>query len=178
MTTGHGGAARGYSWEPFGPGHELSVTHGAFSQRRTGPIAEKYERHLLEEGPAHLRGDQAATFYPLVRQYAQVAAQVELLGGWVGESDLIAAVTETAVEEEEVSHSKGKSRRRSTTQRTRSAMDAYARALSRLITLSDRLLLSPQAMARAKLDTSPKVDVMVMMQQRIEELDREASGGR
>ena len=72
---------------------------------------------------------------------------------------LIAALTERWSEDEETTISKGKSRKRTTGQRTMSAWDAYDRMLSRMITLARELCLTPAAMARARMDIQPKFDL-------------------
>lgn len=45
------GEARGYSWAPFQPGHELSLKHGAWSPRTVRPIAEAVEAELGRVAP-------------------------------------------------------------------------------------------------------------------------------
>ncbi|MGZ6305413.1 MAG: hypothetical protein ACXWP6_02995 [Ktedonobacterales bacterium] len=42
---------RGYSWEPFKPGHTLSLRHGARSARVYEPLAQELAQHLLGERP-------------------------------------------------------------------------------------------------------------------------------
>jgi hypothetical protein len=46
-----GEPARGYSWEPFQPGHTLSLRHGAYSGQMIEPLAEDLVRDLLERRP-------------------------------------------------------------------------------------------------------------------------------
>jgi hypothetical protein len=41
--------ARGYSWEPFQPGHELSLRHGAWSQRHVQPVATEILQSVLDD---------------------------------------------------------------------------------------------------------------------------------
>lgn len=168
---GHGGAARGYRWPDATPGNELATVTGYSSDRRITPLAETYERELLDHGPAHLRGDHAGTWLPLIRQYCRVLAQCELLAIWIGEQDLVAALTETSTEEETTDAAKGKIRRRTVSQRTVSAIAAYDRCLARLNTLSDRLLLSPAAMARARMDMAPKFDLAKLIMELPEDTD-------
>ena len=143
---------------------------GVYSERKIAPRAAAIEEWLLgPDGPPHLR---QAVYAPLVRQYGRMYAQCELAGEWAGEQDFLSALTERWSEEEKTTHSKGGSRKRTAGQRTLSAWDAYDRALARLITLARELLLTPAAMARAKVETEPKTDVMLLMAQRIQELRR------
>jgi hypothetical protein len=166
---GHGGKARGYRWPDAGPGNTLAMVTGQHSERMIGPRAAEIETWLLgPDGPPHLR---QAVYAPLVRQYSRVYAQCELAGEWAGEQDFIAALTERWSEEEKAEHDGGRSRKRTTGQRTISAWDAYDRALGRLITLARELCLTPAAMARARMDIVPKLDVAMLMA----ELDRETS---
>lgn len=45
---GHGGPARGYSWEPFTKGNEAATKHGAWSARRVDPIAAELVAWALD----------------------------------------------------------------------------------------------------------------------------------
>jgi hypothetical protein len=172
---GRGGARRGYSWPQATAQNQIALVHGSYSERKVGPRAAEIEQWLLgEDGPPHLRH---AVYAPLVRQYSRMYAQCELAGEWAGEQDFIAALTERWSEEEEAEHEGGRARKRTTGQRTMSAWDAYDRSLARLITLARELLLSPAAMARAKVETEQGPDVMTLMAERIRELDREAASG-
>ena len=47
--------ARGYGWPPFAPGHEMSVTHGARSERKFGPVAELFVAALMNDLAARKR---------------------------------------------------------------------------------------------------------------------------
>lgn len=46
-----GESARNYSWEPFKPGHTLSLRHGAYSGRMIEPLAADLARALLDRRP-------------------------------------------------------------------------------------------------------------------------------
>ncbi len=46
--SGHGGPARSYKWEPFQPGHTLSVRHGAYATLALKPRAEEIATRLRE----------------------------------------------------------------------------------------------------------------------------------
>lgn len=41
--------ARGYKWEPFKPGHTLSLRHGAYSPRTIDPVAAEILASLLHD---------------------------------------------------------------------------------------------------------------------------------
>jgi hypothetical protein len=46
-----GEPARNYSWEPFQPGHTLSLRHGAYSEGVLQPLADDLAHDLLERRP-------------------------------------------------------------------------------------------------------------------------------
>jgi hypothetical protein len=48
---GRGGPRRGYSWEPFGPGNQAHLKHGASSARRVDPLAAELVEALLQRRP-------------------------------------------------------------------------------------------------------------------------------
>jgi hypothetical protein len=76
-------AARGYSWPPFEPGHELSIRHGAFSSRRVDPLASELIAGLLAE-----RSD--LTRYPeSVAAWARAEARCLLLDDWIAEHGIL-----------------------------------------------------------------------------------------
>jgi hypothetical protein len=41
--------ARHYVWEPYQPGHELSMRHGAWSDRKVAPVAEALLQSVLDD---------------------------------------------------------------------------------------------------------------------------------
>jgi hypothetical protein len=57
---GWGGPARGYSWEPFQPGHTLSQKHGAYAHVALGERASELALDLAELVPARLDSDGPA----------------------------------------------------------------------------------------------------------------------
>jgi len=71
------GAARGYSWPPFKPGHALSLKHGAFS-RYVIPEADELAAVVLDS-TAHLGDADAAA----VRDYAIAQVRAWRLAAWV-----------------------------------------------------------------------------------------------
>lgn len=76
-----GGGARGYSWPPFQPGHELRLEHGARSTRRVTPIAERYAAALAEVAP----WTASPAFTGTVRSWAWAEGQAELLRAFLDE---------------------------------------------------------------------------------------------
>jgi hypothetical protein len=75
--------ARGYSWAPFAPGHELSTRHGARSPRKVEPLAVELAEALLGDRP-----DLAA--YPeATMAWARAEARCCLLSEWIAARGLI-----------------------------------------------------------------------------------------
>ena len=75
---------------PFEPGNELSVRHGASSERRIAPVARAHRRRVLRQ--LRLR---ASDLDPLARGYldlyARTLAKVELLDAYFAEHGLLTA---------------------------------------------------------------------------------------
>lgn len=67
-----GEPARGYSWAPFQPGHDLSVRHGARSKRHLRPLVDQ----LLEEAHRLAPWCSAPVFAPTVEAWAWAEAAV------------------------------------------------------------------------------------------------------
>jgi len=66
---------------PFHEGNELAVTHGAYSAKRTDPIARRYIDELAQDpGLEYL---QAPRFHAALWAWASTMAKVELLQQWV-----------------------------------------------------------------------------------------------
>lgn len=66
---------------PFQPGNTLAVTHGAYSSKRTDPIARRYIDELA--GDPGLEYLTAPRFHAAVWAWASTMAKVELLQEWV-----------------------------------------------------------------------------------------------
>lgn len=77
------GSARGYSWEPFQPGHTLSTVHGADSDRQVVPLAQEIVERFTGSGycPDYLR--TMPQFTPAVQAWAKLEARARLLGEWL-----------------------------------------------------------------------------------------------
>jgi hypothetical protein len=67
--------ARGYSWPPFEPGHELSLRHGTYSPRVVGARAELVRAELLDLVPGLADDPESAS--PLAL-YCRAVAREEL----------------------------------------------------------------------------------------------------
>lgn len=81
-----GPPARGYSWPPFAPGHELSLRHGAHSARKVNPIADAMLDALMAETqrPGSQVGYLAeASYSPMIRRWAVLEAKCELLRSYL-----------------------------------------------------------------------------------------------
>jgi hypothetical protein len=79
--------ARGYSWEPFRPGNEVGLRHGAWSPRRVDPLAaEMVEQLLADDDVAYL---QAAKWGPAVWAWARCEARIQLVAEYL--IDLVGA---------------------------------------------------------------------------------------
>lgn len=77
------GEARGYSWEPFRPGHTLSRRHGGRSPRTYLPVARE-----LAAGVVQRRPDLAA--HPeLVAEWAENQARADLCRRWLADRDVL-----------------------------------------------------------------------------------------
>jgi hypothetical protein len=81
---GHGGPARGYSWEPFQSGNEIATMHGATSERRIRPLARNHRRRVLRQiGLRASELDPAAKAY--LEHYARLTAKVVLIDRYLDE---------------------------------------------------------------------------------------------
>lgn len=73
--------ARHYRWEPFQPGHTLSLRHGAFSERAVSPLAARIVDQLFTDSPWLA----TPAFRLTVLALARAEAQAELLHRWLDE---------------------------------------------------------------------------------------------
>lgn len=79
--TPSGAVARGYSWAPFQPGHELSLQHGAYSPRTWRPLADRIAAELPDIAPWCTR----PTYGPAVAAWSRTEAQLQLVMTWLDE---------------------------------------------------------------------------------------------
>lgn len=70
---------------PFQPGHELTLTHGAYSDRKVLPVARLVVEELLADpGAVHL---QATIWRGAVDAYGRAQARVLLMTKWLEEHE-------------------------------------------------------------------------------------------
>jgi hypothetical protein len=79
------GDARGYRWDPFEPGNEAAVKHGARSPRKVAPIAERLRHELATSAP----WTTGAAFAAVVHSWSQAEARCELLRNYLDEVGLL-----------------------------------------------------------------------------------------
>lgn len=148
MGKGHGGQARGYSWEPFKPGHEVNLVHGAYSAARVGEAAEAIAAAITDRPgcPAYLKNPE---WGPRIAAYARAEAIVQLMWAYIAGLDLEDALSDrTATEEDEDHGEGGHVRRRSTTQHVESVLTQVHRHEVRAMNLAKSLGLDPMSRAR------------------------------
>jgi hypothetical protein len=73
--------ARGYSWEPFRPGHELSLRHGAWSDRHVQPVAAELLQSVLDDPQCDYL--KAPRFAAELQAWATAEARVRLLETYI-----------------------------------------------------------------------------------------------
>lgn len=69
--------ARGYKWEPFQPGHTLSLRHGAYSPRTIDPVAAEILASLLQDETTEYL--QAPKYRLALLALSRAEAQIQLL---------------------------------------------------------------------------------------------------
>lgn len=131
-----GTPTRGYSWEPFQPGHTLTLKHGAYSERLVEPRAREIAQGLADSGelPSYLAEPR---YRGAVMDLARCLAQRERLGAYL-EATASEGVPAELAENGEV----------------RSAAALLAKVERALERHRDRLGLSPLAAARLGKDVA------------------------
>jgi hypothetical protein len=75
---------KGHKWR-FTEGNDVALTHGAFSSRRTDPLAEQYIAEVLEDQQtAYLRSPR---YGASLWAWAVTQSRVELISQWVDRMD-------------------------------------------------------------------------------------------
>jgi hypothetical protein len=167
---------RGYSWEPFSQGHELSTVHGAYSARKTDPLASQLIAELLdsEDCPEHCR---LPRFRWSLEAWARTTAQLHLVSAWladqVAEHGLEAALAESTSGVETMSAGKGRTRKVSAGKRIEAGLVLVDRLERRAAALRAELLLSPAAASRAGLDVVAREENLMQQALRLVLEDRE-----
>ena len=70
---------------PFEPGHELSTRHGAWSDRKVSPVAERYLATAVET----VDYLQDPSYLPALSAWARTEARIELLEVWLDEHGMV-----------------------------------------------------------------------------------------
>lgn len=133
---------------PFTPGHEASVKHGGFSERRVGPLAERIKAALLEDPdcPPFLHEGK---FARALSAWSRAEALAELIGRYLDTIDIGGALSEvTEAAEDEDRAAPGTVRRRLSSRKRLSVLEALHRAESRAQSLRRELGLSPASYAQ------------------------------
>jgi hypothetical protein len=140
--------------EPFRPGHEVSVSHGAYSEPRLLELAAQFETELMASAhtPGYIRGGQ---FARIVTAWARAEARVELLTRYLDEMGIRAAMDErTRGTEDEVNTRPGGTKKKIRLRRTPPPLDALERAEGTAARLRGRLGLDPASYAQLAKDVS------------------------
>lgn len=164
--SGKGGAGSGIqpdgSWvpafpgqrPPLRPGHEASVTSGAYSPRRVGPLAARIREELLagEDCPGWLHEERFAAG---LAAWSEAEAMVVLIREWLDTQDLDEALSEiTTADEDETRPAPGGMRRTVRQRRRTPALEALAKWMTRAQSLRNDLGLTPKAYAAMARDVS------------------------
>jgi hypothetical protein len=161
----HGNSpARNYSWEPFKPGHEVNLTHGART-KRPDVLAEQFYLRLMadESTPAYLHDP---SYEEAIRAYCRSLAIVRLLWDWFDRQDIDVAMADVSQEDEDEERAytrdedgEGGGSRRRTTRRTigrhvASVLDQLHRHETRAMSLRTKLGLDPLARTKMQRDVA------------------------
>lgn len=156
---------------PFAPGNEHRVTdgnqlarrHGAYSARTVEPLAVEIEQ-TARTSPAWPTYLTDPSYEPAIRAWATAEAVCELLRRHLAGQDFSEALADHHEEESTETHSKGRSTRRTTGRRTRSALDLLTRWETTAANHRGRLGLDPLSRARLGRDvTSARADLVQML---------------
>jgi len=141
------GPARGYTWEPFEPGHEKSLHHGARSERQIGPLPVEIEQAARADAawPDYL---DDPSYSGAVTAWARSEAMAELVFRYLADRDIAAALTALEETDEQSEMTGGRGRRITSTRRTTAALDAFHRAQSAAAGHRRSLGLDPLSRAR------------------------------
>lgn len=143
---------------PLQPGHELTVTHGAYSPRKVDPLAQELVDLVLgDQSTAYL---QAGHWRPALYAWARAEAQVQLVSEWLADQ---------ATEKHPLGDLGD--------ERVRAAYLLLHRAETRATTGRTRLGLDPLSAARLGRDkTAAALDAAQLMAQ-LERQERERQEG-
>ena len=136
---------------PFPPGHEMSLVHGARSERKVGPLAAQIAHDLLTgpDVPPHIREPM---FAASVQAWARSEAIIRLLWAWLEERDVMAGLASATTTTEDETQAKGKITRKSVTRSVASVIDTLRRYEVHAANLRSKLGLDPASAARVGRD--------------------------
>ncbi len=139
---------------PFPAGNQTAASHGAFSPRRVGPVAERIREDLLasEDCPGWLHEERFAAG---LEAWSQAEAMAQLIREWIDGQDLDEALSEiTTADEDETRPAPGGVRRTLRQRRRAPALEALAKWMTRAQSLRNDLGLTPKAYASMARDVS------------------------
>lgn len=148
---------------PFEAGHTVTLRHGAYSSRTVEPLAEEIEQaaRTSSSWPPYL---DDPSYLLAVRAWASAEAVAELLRRHLAGQDFTEALADVTEEESTETATKGRTTRRSTSRRVRSALELLDRAESRAANHRARLGLDPLSRARLGRDvTSARSDLVQIL---------------
>ncbi|WAL67129.1 hypothetical protein ORV05_04895 [Amycolatopsis cynarae] len=166
---------------PFRPGNTVSLTHGATSPRRFGPLSEELERRARQspDWPTHLNSamyDQAVG--ALFRTEAKVMLLMQYLSRFEPEQAMTDLVETEETEESEGDQTSGRKRRMSTTKRLNNALEMLRREETLAMNLRSKLGLDPLSFSRIQADVaSAKLDLTRIWAQGADESSTREVGG-
>lgn len=171
--------ARGYSWEPFRPGHMLSVKSGIYSERFLTPRAEEI---LLRERakptwPAYL---EEPVYERAVRAWSRSEAMLELYTEYVEQQTAEAMSTEFGEAEEDITGDGtkgggGNSTRRSRTRKTGPSLEMWRKLDASASMHRTKLGLDPLSRARLGRDVAASQADMAQIMAQLDRDERSAS---
>jgi len=154
----------------------VSVTTGAWSPRRYGPLAERIAADLLAH-PGTPKFLAEPSYRPAVDAWASAEAICQLLREWLAVQDIEAAMTELTEGSESEERDGPNVTRSMRSRRVASVLDQLHRHETRAMHLRVQLGLSPLSRARLGKDvTSAQLDLARMWAEE-EERDKAAAAG-
>ncbi|HVV76332.1 MAG TPA: hypothetical protein VHC43_09880 [Mycobacteriales bacterium] len=149
-----GQPARGYSWPPFQPGHELSLKSGAWSPKHVDPLALELLEEVASDPSTAYLGQPA--FAGTLRLWAFAQARAELYAEWLAKLPF----------EEQVRAPKG-------SRNNRAPIEIWRALATSAANLAAQLGLTPLARARLGRDVATAESAAAAVD-RVREAGREA----
>ena len=150
-------------YEPFKPGHTLSTTHGATSERRLGPVRDAILK-VARESPAWPPYLNDESYQHAVNAWARAEAVCVLVWSYLENQDIDAALTEKSssaeTEYDELKDGRKKHVKLTQGRRTAAALDYLDRFEKTAANHRSRLGLDPLSRARLGKDvTAARLDL-------------------